>query len=255
MMQLNNKINVLGICCSPRRDGNSQYLLEKAFDLSVERLKPLVDLHTYHIRGKKFWPCLGCNKCTHDSSKGECVIKDNFQELRDLWLAADVVIYSTPVYHYSVPGQIKCFLDRLGNSVNKRFQVSSPRFLKVVGTIAQGSHFGAGQEAAINFIIQHAVMKNCIPVSGDGWESYLGAVGWTANLKEEGAFKQLIAQKDADALVAVKASKSLVIRAIEMALIIRLGALAFSEYLNSNLAYESFMDLLKDQKPLHEVQQ
>jgi len=240
MVQLKSKINILGICCSPRKDGNSQYLLERALEVDAEELKQLVDIKTYHIRGKKFWPCLACDKCFDGPSKGECVIKDDFQELRDLWLEADVIIYSTPVYHYNVPGQLKCFLDRFGNSINKYFQVSSPRFLKVIGAISQGSHFGAGQESAINFIIQHAVMKNCIPISGDGWESYLGAVGWTANLKDEGAIKQLSANNDNEALLAIKASKSLVVRAIETALILRMGGLQLASFLNNNPYYEPF---------------
>lgn len=45
--------------------------------------------------------------------KGE----DGFEELCDRWAAADAVIYSVPVYHLGISGQLKCFIDRLGNSL------------------------------------------------------------------------------------------------------------------------------------------
>jgi len=41
--------------------------------------------------------------------------------------------------------------------------------VQIIGVIAQGVNLSAGQESAIYFLIQHAVLKNCLPVFADGW--------------------------------------------------------------------------------------
>ena len=201
-------INVLGICGSPRK-GNSEFLLKESLRASQEVDPGRIRISEYSFKGKKFSPCVGCFKCAEEKHLGECVIEDDFQSLRDLWLDSHVIIYSVPVYHVGIPGQLKCFIDRLGNTINRYYRLTSPRFLKVIGAIAQGTHFAAGQELAVNFLIQHAVLKNCLPVSGDGWESYLGACGWTRTERGVDALEKLYEKGDADALVAVKGSRSL----------------------------------------------
>src|SRR5659263_212162 len=97
------KLKVLGICGSPRK-GNSEFLLEKAMEAATSVKLDIVECTTYSIRGKKFSPCVACGRCV--ALDGECIIKDDFQELRDLWVQADVIIYSVPIYHMGMPGQL-----------------------------------------------------------------------------------------------------------------------------------------------------
>jgi len=237
------KVHVLGICGSPR-NGNSQYLLNEALNAASEVNPAWVETERYSFRGKKFSPCIACFKCAEKKHLGECAIRDDFQELRDRWIHSDVIIYSVPIYHLSIPGQLKCFIDRLGNSINRYFEVRSPRFLKVVGAIAQGMHFAAGQDLAINFLIQHAVLKNCIPVSGDGWQSYLGAGGWTMCKREKDAIQRQFENKEMDAELAVQASRSLGKRASELALIIQRGGASLKEFLSKDPSYGPFLKRL-----------
>jgi multimeric flavodoxin WrbA len=237
------KIRILGICASPRR-GNSLFLLQK----SLEALKKLPHEAKFEIveadfRGLKMAPCTNCEGCA--KTKGECVIQDGFQKLRDQWVKADIILYSVPVYHLGIPGQLKCFIDRLGNSQRKVYSVPSPRRLKVVGAITQGSHLFAGQELTIAFLHQHAVLLNCLPVSGDGWESYLGAAGWTRAKKEGDALAQEYAQEEMDARVAVRACETLVRRCVEMALILKAGGRSLRGDLEADAAYRPFLDRLE----------
>jgi multimeric flavodoxin WrbA len=233
-------LEVLGISGSPR-EGNSQFLLKEALQAAQDVDPEKVMIEEYSFRGKKFSPCIGCFKCVEEKHLGECVIKDDFQHLRDHWLKADVILYSVPVYHVGIPGQLKCFIDRLGNTINRYYRLASPRFLKVIGAIAQGTHIAAGQELAVTFLIHHAVLKNCIPVSGDGWESYLGACGWTRTDRKTSALKELYDAGEADALVAVKSSRSLGKRAVELGLILRAGAMQMEETLARDSAYHPFL--------------
>jgi multimeric flavodoxin WrbA len=231
---------VLGINGSPR-DGNSLFLLKEALQASLEVDQERIQVKEYSFRGKKFNPCVGCFRCVEDKSLGECVIKDDFQLLRDLWLKADVILYSVPVYHVGIPGQVKCFIDRLGNTINRYYRLTSPRFLKVIGAIAQGTHFAAGQELAVTFLIHHAVLKNCLPVSGDGWESYLGACGWTRTDRSQEAIKNLHEGGDPDSEIAVKSSRSLGKRAAELALILRAGGKQMEGVLSKDPSYQPFL--------------
>jgi multimeric flavodoxin WrbA len=245
MIAISRKLQVLGICGSPRKQGNSQYLLEIALQATKEKYQEFISVKQYTVRGKKFSPCTGCFKCSENHSLGECVIQDDFQNLRDLWLDSDVIIYSVPVYHYSIPGQLKCFLDRLGNTLNRRFETTSPRFLKIIGSIVQGSHFAAGQESTVTFLMQHAVMKNCIPVSGDGWPSYIGACGWTLNSKKKNSMEKLAQDGNMAAEMAIQASITLCRRAIELALIVHLGVKDLRQILVQDRVYDPFLERLE----------
>jgi hypothetical protein len=118
--------------------------------------------------------------------------------------------------------------------------------MKVVGGIAQGTHFSAGQELAVNFLMQHAVLKNCLFVSGDGWESYLGACGWTACDRDRNALKNRLSEKDRDAELAMAAARSLGIRAVELALIIQQGALMLKNSVLSDPAYDPYLENLDE---------
>ena len=184
---MKQNIKLLGICASPRK-GNSYYLLQKALeDISQSKLQ--INSNIYHRQGKKIGPCISCFKC--GENKGVCILKDDFEDLRQLWIEADVIIYSTPVYHLSVPAQLKCFIDRLGNSFYGYYNVPSVRHMKTIGVLCQGMHFFGGQELAISYLIQHAVLLNSIPVAGDGWQSYIGAAGWTDNKGDRDALNNL----------------------------------------------------------------
>ena len=242
-----NMIKVLGICGSPRI-GNSQFLLDKALD-SAGQVSEEVQITMDTIRGKQYAGCVMCQACMKD---GECVIKDDFQELRDKWIKADVVIYSVPVYHMSMPAQLKAFIDRLGNSLFGRYKdvfppgkETLPRSLKVIGTIAQGTHVFSGQEHTITDMINHALIMGCVPVTGDMWEAYIGAGGWTNTRPERNAMETLVAENDPDALVAVRASRSIGKRAVEMAMLLKAGALAREDYFEKDPVYHPFLKRVK----------
>ena len=223
-------IRVLGFCASPRI-GNSSFLLDQAMRAVEQRAAELgedVKIETCTIRGKKLSGCLMCDGCIND---GVCLIKDDFAPLQEQWLRSDVVIYSVPVYHMGVPAQLKAFLDRLGNSAFGRYQqifgermVTLPRPLKVIGCIAQGMHSSSGQENTILQIVNHALITGCIPVTGDMWESYVGGGGWTLNDDSRDALEKQYAAGEESARVAVESSRTLAVRALDLAVLLRNGA-------------------------------
>lgn len=227
-------LKVLGIAGSPRKGGNSEYLLAQVME-EAGQVDEDVEIKTYSIAGKKFAPCLACSKCVE--LKGECVQKDDFQQLKDEWLKADVVIYSVPVYHMTIPGQLRCFMDRLGKSLSSYYGGMIAKNVKVIGAIAQGVHIFSGQEHTMTDIINHALLMGCVPVGGDTWESaYIGGGGWTFNEREKDALKKHYERGDLEAVVAVRAARSVGKRAAQFALMLKEGAIVKREMLEKEEA-------------------
>lgn len=54
--------------------------------------------------------CLGCLSCVKTN---KCVIKDDMVKIIDDISNSDVICFATPIYYYSLSGQLKTFLDRL----------------------------------------------------------------------------------------------------------------------------------------------
>ncbi|MEI3143484.1 MAG: flavodoxin family protein [Oscillospiraceae bacterium] len=61
------------------------------------------------MREKNYGFCKGCLACR---KLGHCVIDDDAVEIAARMHDADVMVFATPVYYYSVSGQLKTMLDR-----------------------------------------------------------------------------------------------------------------------------------------------
>ena len=240
-------MKVFGLCASPRQ-GNSDFLLDKALEIASTYEPAPTKVNRFLIARKPLAPCDACG--AHKALKGECRIKDVFQEIRDLWLEADVVIYSFPVYHMGIPAQLKCFLDRLGNSLGFYFQKEEPRtyqiprLMKTMGFITQGAHLYGGQDLALSYMLNHALLMRCIPVPGDLPDSYIGAGGWTGGQPGQKSLQELYGQGDRDALISVKSAQQVVRRALESALILKAGLVARKQILADDRSYEFVLEKL-----------
>ena len=97
---------VLIISSSPRKGGNSE-TLAAAFARGAQEAGNQVE--TVYLREKQYGFCKGCFACL---KLGHCVIKDDAVEVVARMYDADVLVFATPVYYYSVSGQLKTMLDR-----------------------------------------------------------------------------------------------------------------------------------------------
>ena len=61
------------------------------------------------LKGKDIKFCIGCLTC---QTKGSCVLTDDVAEIMEKVLAAEVIVYATPIYYYEMSGQMKTMLDR-----------------------------------------------------------------------------------------------------------------------------------------------
>lgn len=236
------EIKLLGISASPRRRGDSWYLLECAVWGAKRANAGSVESELYSISGKEIRPCVSCLRC---AELGDYAIGDDFHELRDTWVAADAIIYSVPAYHMGIPGQLKCFIDRLGNTLYHYYGGVAVRNLKTVGVTVQGSHIFAGHEQVVTTLINHAVLLSCMPVAGDPWQSYLGAAGWTRDRPEKDSLRRLHQEEEPDARVAVAAAESLGKRVVQVALVLNAGRMACRNMLMEDGSYDAFLTRLR----------
>lgn len=104
---------VLIISASPRKNGNSELLCKEFYKGAVESKN---DVELVSLRDKKIDYCEGCYKC---SDLGKCYKNDDLNELAKKMLEAEVIVLATPVYFYSMAGQLKVFIDRMVQNYTK----------------------------------------------------------------------------------------------------------------------------------------
>ncbi len=64
------------------------------------------------VRELSLEPCIGCFSCWVQTP-GRCIHNDGMKRGLEAWAAADLVVIGTPVYHGTMTGLMKTFLDRL----------------------------------------------------------------------------------------------------------------------------------------------
>lgn len=98
--------NVVIISSTPRAGGNSEIL---ATEFANGAIKAGNKVEMIYLRNYDLKYCQGCYACT----KGKCIHDDGMEQLAQKLVAADVIVFATPVYFYSMSGQLKVFIDRL----------------------------------------------------------------------------------------------------------------------------------------------
>lgn len=99
-------MQVVIVTGSPRRSGN----LGRYADIVADELSALGhSVETANLYDLQIGPCRSCDAC---EGTGRCVLTDDIGGLAERLLAADLVIFATPVYWFSVSGVMKTFMDR-----------------------------------------------------------------------------------------------------------------------------------------------
>ncbi len=100
-------MNVLVLNGSPKGErSNTMRLTHSFLDGAGWSDAEVIDVAKTDVKG-----CLGCFSCW-DKTPGKCVIKDGMGQILTKMIDADVIIWSFPLYYYSVPGSLKNLIDR-----------------------------------------------------------------------------------------------------------------------------------------------
>ena len=99
---------IVVITGSPRKNGNS-FAMTDAFIKAAEEKG-----HTVTRFDAAMMKLGGCHACETCYSTGKaCTFDDDFNTIASAVLEADAIVFTMPVYWYSIPAQIKAVIDRL----------------------------------------------------------------------------------------------------------------------------------------------
>ena len=96
----------MGIIGSPRLGGNTDTLVNAILSSCQNNgvFTETVYLDAMNISH--------CNACNHCQSNGECIHRDDMQEIVTLMEKCDVWVLGTPIYWWGTTAQMKAFIDR-----------------------------------------------------------------------------------------------------------------------------------------------
>ncbi len=92
---------------SPRRGGNSDLLCDRFLEGAR---KAGLEVEKIFLKDKKINYCMGCNRCYN--GEHPCPQQDDAAEVVGKMVDADVIVMASPVYFYTVCGQMKTLIDR-----------------------------------------------------------------------------------------------------------------------------------------------
>ncbi|AWK49574.1 flavodoxin family protein [Clostridium beijerinckii] len=121
-------MKVIAINGSPRKNGNTVTLLQKA----LEGAKSMgADTEIVHLYDLNFKGCTSCFACKRKGSKynGHCAMKDDLTSILENILKCDVLLLGSPLYFNSVTGEMRSFLERLLFSIYT-YNTANPTFFK-----------------------------------------------------------------------------------------------------------------------------
>lgn len=97
---------VVIISSTHRAGGNSDVLCDEFMRGCLEAG---CEVEKISLRGRNIGFCHACYACR---KTGECVQRDDAIAVMEAMCAADVIVLATPVYFYSLSGQLKTLIDR-----------------------------------------------------------------------------------------------------------------------------------------------
>ncbi|MCR5807046.1 MAG: flavodoxin family protein [Oscillospiraceae bacterium] len=137
-------MKILIINGSPKGKRSNSLRLAEAFvkgmGTKVSTDVQTVELSSMNINGCK--GCFGCWKAT----PGKCVIKDDMPLIIEKLIEADVIVYSFPLYYFSVPGILK-------NMIDRQLPMVLPFMAERTDGVGSGSHPGRYDMSGKRFVL------------------------------------------------------------------------------------------------------
>ncbi|MFO7963870.1 MAG: flavodoxin family protein [Desulfobacterales bacterium] len=133
-------MKILGLVCSPRKEGNTEILVTHALASAREAG---AQTEMLHVADLNIAPCDACGACT---AEGTCIVEDDMQTVYEQLLAADGVIFGTPVYFLNVSAQAKAIIDR-----TYAFLMKGKLRGKVAAVLVAARRVGAGQVLSLMY--------------------------------------------------------------------------------------------------------
>lgn len=112
-------MNILILNGSPHIHGNTAYLTQ-AFARGAQQAGH--DVTELAVGQLDIHDCIGCEYCI-EKGGGHCFRKDDMVQVMDALQVADVLVLASPIYYFTLTGQMQCLIDRLYPLFSRLFQV------------------------------------------------------------------------------------------------------------------------------------
>ena len=99
-------ITVLGLAGSPRRNGNTETLLDWCLEAAAGEGAEVVK---FRLRELDIGGCIACDGCFEG---GSCIVEDGMDELYPFLRSADSVVLAAPIFSMGLSAQAKAMVDR-----------------------------------------------------------------------------------------------------------------------------------------------
>ena len=113
--------NILAISSSPRKNGNSELLLQ-SFNRGIQKGGESVNI--IRICNLGYGPCNACDRC---AATGECILQDDMCNIYPLVASAKAMVIATPIYFGSLSAQLKMFIDRFQCWWYAKYRLGKPQ--------------------------------------------------------------------------------------------------------------------------------
>jgi multimeric flavodoxin WrbA len=100
------EVKVLGIMGSPRIMGNTELLLDEALNGAQSQQ---AEVEKIVVDKLKIYPCREYYGCLRN---GNCIIRDDMDNIYPKLLSADAIIVASPIFFYALSAQLKALIDR-----------------------------------------------------------------------------------------------------------------------------------------------
>ncbi len=132
-------MKILVLNGSPRLNGNTMHMV-KAFKKGAEDAGHSVDIES--VAHMNIHGCLACEYC-RTKEKAVCVQKDDMQKLYQKILEADMLVFASPIYYFTLSAQLQ-------SVIHRTYAIDVPKNIQKTALImSSGSAFVYGLAIAL----------------------------------------------------------------------------------------------------------
>ena len=121
-------MKILVLNGSPRKKSDTMHITNaflKGINSNNEYEIEIID-----VINKTIKPCLGCFKCV-ENGDNLCIQEDDQNEILKKMILSDIIIWSFPLYFFSLPSHLKAVLDRTLPFGKKEMKIENERIVHV----------------------------------------------------------------------------------------------------------------------------
>ena len=143
---------------SPRKRGNTSGLIQ-AFTEGAEESGNIVT--SFFLDSMNIHECKGCFGGGKNSDS-PCIQTDDMDKIYPVYEQADVIVLASPMYYWSITGQLKCTFDRLFAVAEKDPGYRNPKKDCIMLMAAEGNSKSNNEpvEAYYNSLLKHLGWNN-----------------------------------------------------------------------------------------------